>query len=89
MRLGLATAPSLFAWEQNPELGPLIKRKFTGPGDVELARELVMKSDGIERTQQLARQFASEARALVERLPESAARDSLVELTVKVVDRRK
>lgn len=48
-----------------------------------------MKSDGIERTQQLARQFASEARALVERLPKSAARDSLVELTVKVVDRRK
>lgn len=48
-----------------------------------------MKSDGIERTQQLARQFAAEARALVERLPESPARDQLVELTIKVVDRRK
>jgi len=89
LRLGLATAPALFAWESNPELGPLIRRKFDGPGDVELARELVMKSDGIERTQQLARQFAAEARALVERLPESPARDQLVELTVKVVDRRK
>jgi len=89
LRLGLATAPALFAWERNPELGPLIRRKFNGPGDVELARDLVMKSDGIERTQQLARQFASEARALVERLPESPARDALVELTVKVVDRRK
>ena len=89
LRLGLATAPALFAWERNPELGPLIRRKFNGPGDVELARDLVMKSDGIERTQQLARQFASEARALVERLPESPARDALVELTIKVVDRRK
>jgi hexaprenyl-diphosphate synthase len=89
MRLGLATAPALFAWEEHPELGPLIARKFEGEGDTELALELVGKSRGMERTAALARSFASEARALVELLPESPARDALVGLTVKVVDRVK
>ena len=38
LRLGLATGPALFAWEEHPEMGPLIKRKFEQPGDVELVR---------------------------------------------------
>ena len=36
LQLGLATGPALFAWEEHPEMGPLIKRKFEQPGDVEL-----------------------------------------------------
>lgn len=35
LELGLATAPLLFAWKQNPELGPLVGRKFCREGDVE------------------------------------------------------
>ncbi len=34
LELGLATAPLLFAWKQNQELGALVGRKFTEPGDV-------------------------------------------------------
>ena len=36
LQLGLATGPALFAWEEHPEMGPLIKRKFSKPGDVEV-----------------------------------------------------
>lgn len=89
LRLGLATAPALFAWEEFSELGPLIARKFEGKGDTERALELVGKSKGMQRTAELARAFAGEARALVELLPESPARDALVGLTLKVVDRVK
>ncbi|ADV23897.1 hexaprenyl-diphosphate synthase [Cryptococcus gattii E566] len=89
LRLGLATAPALFAWETQPSMGPLILRKFTEPGDVEAARDLVARSDGLQRTVELAREFAGEARRLVEMLPESGARDALVQLTVKVVERVK
>ncbi len=89
LSLGLATAPALFAWQKHPELGPLILRKFEGPGDVEMARNIVGQSDGVDRTIELARQFANEARLLVEKLPESPARDALVGLTLKVVDRVK
>lgn len=35
LKLGLATAPVLFAWEQYAELGPLMERKFAEEGDVE------------------------------------------------------
>lgn len=38
LKLGLATAPVLFAWEEFPELEPLIKRKFSEEGDVEKVR---------------------------------------------------
>jgi hexaprenyl-diphosphate synthase len=89
LRLGLATAPALFAWEEHPELGPLIARKFEGEGDAEIALDLVNRSRGMERTAALARDFAAEARRLVELLPQSPARDALVGLTVKVVDRVK
>jgi hexaprenyl-diphosphate synthase len=54
-----------------------------------MARDLVGRSDGMQRTAELARRFAGEARALVEKLPESEARDALVGLTLKVVDRVK
>lgn len=35
LELGLATAPLLFAWKSNPELGPLVGRKFRQEGDVQ------------------------------------------------------
>ena len=34
LELGLATAPLLFAWKSNEELGSLVGRKFAGEGDV-------------------------------------------------------
>jgi hexaprenyl-diphosphate synthase len=34
LELGLATAPLLFAWKANPELGALVGRKFAEEGDV-------------------------------------------------------
>ncbi|KAI0323112.1 isoprenoid synthase domain-containing protein [Amylostereum chailletii] len=36
LKLGLATGPALYAWEEHPEMGPLIARKFENEGDVEL-----------------------------------------------------
>eukprot|EP00040_Diaphanoeca_grandis_P012472 m.63186 g.63186 ORF g.63186 m.63186 type:complete len:443 (-) comp23253_c0_seq1:239-1567(-) len=69
MKLGLATAPVLFASEEFPELVPLMMRQFREEGDVALARELIMKSDGIERTRELAAEYASEAIKQAESMP--------------------
>ena len=35
LELGLATAPLLFAWKDNPTLGVLVGRKFAADGDVQ------------------------------------------------------
>ena len=38
LKLGLATAPVLYAAQKYPELYTLIDRRFSNPGDVELVR---------------------------------------------------
>ncbi len=46
LELGLATAPLLFAWKENAELGTLVGRKFSEAGDVEkVCRPLSLLSD--------------------------------------------
>ncbi|GAO48153.1 putative hexaprenyl pyrophosphate synthetase Coq1 [Saitoella complicata NRRL Y-17804] len=87
LQLGLATAPALFAWKHHAELGPMIKRKFSDPGDVERARELVEKSDGLEKTRALAEEYAQKALDAIRTFPESPARKALEQLTDKVLTR--
>ncbi|KAJ6520251.1 terpenoid synthase [Mycena sanguinolenta] len=87
LQLGLATGPALYAWEEFPEMGPLILRKFEGEGDVEMARALVRRSSGVARTRELAKAHADKARELLLGLPESEARAALEVLTERVVTR--
>ncbi|KAJ7755062.1 terpenoid synthase [Mycena maculata] len=87
LQLGLATGPALYAWEEHPEMGPLILRKFEQAGDVELARSLVRRSSGVARTRALARAHSEKARELLQVLPESEARDALEVLTERVITR--
>ena len=45
LRLGLATAPVLFAAERHPQLHPLIMRRFGRPGDAETAFQVTDTRD--------------------------------------------
>ncbi|GJN71398.1 decaprenyl-diphosphate synthase subunit 1 [Purpureocillium lilacinum] len=89
LELGLATAPLLFAWKQNPELGALVGRKFERDGDVEKARELVLQSDGIEQTRALAHDYSDRAIAAIADFPDSEAKDGLIEMAQKTIKRQK
>ncbi|KAJ3472387.1 hypothetical protein NLG97_g11031 [Lecanicillium saksenae] len=89
LELGLATAPLLFAWKENPELGALVGRKFEKPGDVQRARELVLQSDGIEQTRALAHDYSEKAIAAIAHFPESEAKNGLIEMAEKTVKRKK
>ncbi|KAL3466805.1 isoprenoid synthase domain-containing protein [Aspergillus heterothallicus] len=89
LELGLATAPLLFAWKQNPELGPLVGRKFSQEGDVQRARDLVYRSNGVEQTRALAQEYADKAIAAISILPDSEAKSGLIEMCVKAMNRRK
>ncbi|KAI7850700.1 solanesyl pyrophosphate synthase [Circinella umbellata] len=88
LKLGLATAPVLFAWEEFPELEPLIKRKFANEGDVEKARLLVYQSDGLKKTLALAEEHCNLAITAIKKLPPSDARSALIQLTEKLLTRR-
>ncbi|KAL2876887.1 coq1 putative hexaprenyl diphosphate synthase [Colletotrichum sp. CLE4] len=89
LELGLATAPLLFAWKTNSELGALVGRKFEQEGDVARARELVLQSDGIEQTRALAQDYSERAIAAISDFPESEAKDGLIEMAMKALKRTK
>ncbi|UZJ52562.1 hypothetical protein CBS101457_001882 [Exobasidium rhododendri] len=91
LRLGLATAPILYAWQEFPSegLGEMVKRKFEGEGDVEKALGIVRRSNGLEKTRVLARHHAQLAHDALSKLPPSEARDALSNLNQQVITRVK
>lgn len=89
LELGLATAPLLFAWKDDPQLGVLVGRKFAVNGDVEIARDLVVRSNGLEQTRALAQDYADKAADAISKFPGSEAKDGLLEMCVKTMQRRK
>ncbi|WPH00582.1 terpenoid synthase [Acrodontium crateriforme] len=89
LELGLATAPLLFAWKNNKELGTLVGRKFSEEGDVQKARTLVIQSDGLEQTRALAQDYVDKAALAISGFPESDAKAGLIDMCSKVMKRRK
>ncbi|OAD53901.1 Decaprenyl-diphosphate synthase subunit 1 [Eufriesea mexicana] len=97
LKLGLATAPVLFACErvvlpfllQYPELNAMIMRRFQEPGDVEKAFELVHKSQGLDQTRFLARKHCIEAMKLAQSLAESPYQKGLQVVCDLVLNRMK
>ncbi|XP_057370172.1 all trans-polyprenyl-diphosphate synthase PDSS1-like isoform X2 [Daphnia carinata] len=89
LRLGLATAPVLFAAQKFPELNPLIMRRFQEPGDAETAFRLVLRSDGLQRTKELARQYCNDAVTQVAQLTPSPYQQALVTLAHQILHRMK
>lgn len=87
LKSGLATAPTLFAAEEHPELLLLIDRKFDLPGDVDEALALVQRSQGLQRCRNLAQVHAEKAIEAISVLEPSPARSSLIALACKVVTR--
>lgn len=89
LKLGLATAPILFAWKEKPELGELIGRKFKNPGDIEIARAAVEEFGGVEKTRKMAESYCLKALENLRALPESDSRSALELLTNSVLTRTK
>lgn len=89
LKLGLATAPVLFATNKFPELEDMIARRFCNPGDVEKAFECVLQSDGLDRTRILAREHCDSALSAIEYLTDSKYKWALASLTDSVLNRLK
>ncbi|KAE8209268.1 hypothetical protein CF327_g6730 [Tilletia walkeri] len=92
LRLGLATAPVLYAWQElgaESGLAEMVSRKFEGEGDVEKALRLVLSSQALQRTAWLADHYAEQARNALDVLPPSDAKEALVALTRQVTNRMK
>merc|ERR1711862_897520 len=80
LKLGLATAPVLFAAEKFPELNELIGRRFSEPGDVENAFKLVQESGGLNETRDLAKKHCEAAIAALGHFADSKYKTALVNM---------
>ncbi|GAA5804957.1 solanesyl pyrophosphate synthase [Helicostylum pulchrum] len=81
-------APVLLAWEEFPELGPLVERGFAEEGDIEKARVLVYKSSGLKKTLVLANQHVESAVESIAKLPSSEAKSALIQLAKNLPTRK-
>lgn len=67
-------------------MNPLISRRFKEPGDVETANKLVLKSDGLQRTKELAIQYHDDAMKQVAQLPQSPHQEILVAIAHQLLN---
>ena len=88
MEQGLATAPTLFAADEFPEIVEIVQRRFGEKDDVQTVSELVARSNGLQRTRDLAVSHAQLAADSLGVLPPSAARDALLRLCFDVLNRK-
>jgi decaprenyl-diphosphate synthase subunit 1 len=89
LKLGLATAPVLYAADEFSELNEMINRKFSHEGDSQRALELVNKSSGLRRTHELAVDYAHMATKAIDFLKDCKEKSLLLELTRKCTSRTK
>ncbi|KMZ74551.1 Solanesyl-diphosphate synthase 3, chloroplastic/mitochondrial [Zostera marina] len=95
IRQGIITAPILFAMEEFPQLDDIINKGFDDPSNVDIALHYLGKSQGIQRTRELASEHANRAADAINSLPEShdedvlISRRALVILTERVIKRTK
>lgn len=89
LKLGLATAPVLYASAQFKELDAMIARRFSEPGDVERAYAFVMSSEGLVKTRDLAREHVVAALEQIAHLDDSEEKDALISLAELTLSRRK
>ena len=84
---GYLTAPVLYALEENQNLSVLINREFVEQDDLNNALEIVMNSDAIKRSRQLAENFASLSKDAILWLPESESKRALLAMPEFVLSR--
>ena len=84
---GYLTVPVLYALEENQNLSVLINREFVEQDDLNNALEIVMNSDAIKRSRQLAENFASLSKDAILWLPESESKRALLAMPEFVLSR--
>ena len=89
LKLGLATAPVLYAAEEFPNLNKFIKRGFQERRDIEETLEAVEKSKGLERSKLLAQSYVTEALGSLRPLKESKHKAKLVNAALDLMNRNK
>uniref|UniRef100_A0A0K0F962 Decaprenyl-diphosphate synthase subunit 1 (inferred by orthology to a human protein) n=1 Tax=Strongyloides venezuelensis TaxID=75913 RepID=A0A0K0F962_STRVS len=89
LKQGLATGPVLYAAKKYPELNILINRNFSQEGDTKKAWDIVMNSDGLEKTRELAERYCLEAVKIARSLPNNfQMSERLADVAINQINRQ-
>lgn len=89
LKLGLATAPVLFAAREYPELYQYIKRRFSENGDVKRTIEAVNTSQSLKKSHDLAVEYSEKAIGFARQFRDCPETDHLYKLAIDIVHRYK
>jgi geranylgeranyl pyrophosphate synthase len=89
MELGLATAPILFAAQDNRQLTPLIQRRFKEKGDVQTAVTVALQTDCVARSYDLAEFHAQCAVEALQVFPDTESKQALLKILHVAISRDK
>ncbi len=84
---GYLTAPVLYALEEDKNLSVLIDRELVEKDDLDKALEIIMNSNAIKRSRNLAEDFATLSKEAIDWLPESESKRALLSLPEFVLSR--
>ncbi len=87
LKSGNLTAPVLLALQEKPYLEKLIEREFAQVDDLEQALALILDSQGIQKSRELAAHHAKLAVEHLAGLPPSESRQALIDMTDYVLSR--
>ncbi|KAK3745877.1 hypothetical protein RRG08_015604 [Elysia crispata] len=88
LKMGMVNAPVLFAAMECQDLHPVIMRRFSEPGDVEYARDMIKKTSALDRTRDLAAEHIEQAIRSLDHFTPCPARDALAQVPL-ILSRRK
>lgn len=91
---GIITAPALYAIEEydqknDPALKTLIKNELNTEEDFKLALQLILKSNGVQKAFKLAEEYSKKACQSIDCFEESPTKQTLIELTQFILNRKK
>ncbi|RUS81327.1 hypothetical protein EGW08_010894 [Elysia chlorotica] len=88
LKMGMVNAPVLFAAKECKDLHPVIMRRFSEPGDVEYAREMIKQTHALDRCRDLAAEYIEAAVRSLDNFAPCPARDALTQVPL-TLSRRK
>jgi len=92
LKNGILTAPALFALQEYEEkndftLKKLIKNKLNGKKDFDTAMNLILKTDGLQKSRNLAKYYIQEAVKALDAIEDSIYKKALIDLAIYTLKR--
>lgn len=89
LREGIYSAPLLLALEKNPALGDTLSKRFDITDDeAQSIADFVHSSGSLDEAKELALDYANKADDMLDQLPDSEAKDILIDLQEKLIARQ-